>query len=207
MFRKWYVNKQTKQTKLLFIASRQKRHSLIDGNLKLEYYNLELQISSNEKILGVHVDENLVWNNHFQQVSKTRSSYMWLLSQIWTFLTKQHRLLYYNAYIKPHLEYCCVIWGNSSNFNTYKIEKLQRRACKLILGNDDTTLENARRQLHILSFEETMFIHKAKIMYKIANNVAPIYLTDLYQMRDNANNLNNTQLKLRSMSNRNFLIP
>ena len=25
-----------------------------------------------------------------------------------------------------------------------------------------------------------MFIHKAKIMYKIANNVAPIYLTDLF---------------------------
>ena len=44
-------------------------------------------------------------------------------------------------------------------------------------------------------------------MYKIANNVAPIYLIDLFQMRGNANNLNNTQLKLRSMSNRNFLIP
>ena len=52
-----------------------------------------------------------------------------------------------------------------------------------------------------------MFIHKAKIMYKIANNVAPIYLTDLFQMRGSANNLNNAQLKLRSMSNRNFLIP
>ena len=112
-------------------------------------------------------------------------------------------VLYYNAYIKPHLEYCCVVWGNSSNFNTYKIEKLQR-ACKLILGNDYTTLENACKQLRILSFEETMFIHKVKIIYKIANNVAPIYLTDLFPMRGNANNLNNTQLK---MSNRNFLIP
>ena len=103
------------------------------------------------------------------------------------YLTKQHRLLYYNAYIKPHLEYCCAVWGNSSNFNTYKIENLQRRVCKLILGNDYTTLENTRKQLHILSFKETMFIHKAKMMYKIADNVAPIYLTDLFQMRGNAN--------------------
>ena len=52
-----------------------------------------------------------------------------------------------------------------------------------------------------------MFIHKAKNVYKIANNVAPIYLTDLFQMRGNENNLNNTQLKLRSMSNKTFLIP
>ena len=68
------------KTKLMLIASQQKRHTLIDGNLKLEYINLELQISSNEKILGVHVDENLVWNNHFQQVSKKITSYLWLLS-------------------------------------------------------------------------------------------------------------------------------
>ena len=101
----------------MLIASRQKRHALRDGNLKLEYNNLELQISSNEKILGVHVDGNLVWNNNFQQVSKKISSYLWLLSQIRTYVTKQHRLLYYNAYIKPHLEYCCVVLKSSSNFN------------------------------------------------------------------------------------------
>ena len=117
----------------------------------------------------------LVGDSHFQQVTKKISSYLWLLSQIRTYLTKQHRLLYYNAYIKSHLEYCCVVWGNSTNLNTYMIEKLQKkkkRACKLILGNDYTTLENARKRLHNLSFEETMFIHKAKIM--IANNVAPV---------------------------------
>ena len=89
----------TEKTKLMLIASRQKRHTLIDGNLQLENNNLELLISSNKKIFGVHVDENLIWNNHFQQVSKPISSYMWLLSQIRTYLTKQHRLLYYNAYI------------------------------------------------------------------------------------------------------------
>ena len=79
---------------------------------------------------------------------------------------------------------------------TYKVEKLQRRASKLNLGNDYTTLENARKQLHVLSFEETMFIHKVKIMYKIAYNVAPIYLTDLFPMRGNANK-NNTKLNMR----------
>ena len=47
---------------------------MIDGNLKLEYNNLELQISSNEKILGVHVDENLgalVWNSIPLWIKKT----------------------------------------------------------------------------------------------------------------------------------------
>ena len=41
-----------------------------------------------------------------------------------------------------------------------------------------------------------MFIHKAKIMCKIANNVAPIYLIDLFQMRGNANNLEQYTVKI-----------
>ena len=88
-----------------------------------------------------------------------------------------------------------------------KLKKMQRRACKLILGKDYTTLDEARNKSDILSFEETIFIHKAKVMFKIATNAAPIYLTDLFQMRGDMQNLNSSQLNLRSTANRNFLIP
>ena len=130
---------------------------------------MQLKNSRNEKILGVHVDHNFVWNSHFQHVSGKISTYLWFLSQISSYLTVQHRRLYYKAYIKSHLEYCCVVWGSSSSINVNKIEKLKRRACKRILGKDYTTLA-ARKELHILSFDETVFLHKAKTMYKIANN-------------------------------------
>ena len=123
------------KTKLMLIASRQKRNSLTDTDLKLTCTNLELIISSNEKILGVHVDQNFAWNNHFQHVSKNIYQ-----PTFGYYLKFEHiKLLYYNAYIKSHFEYCCVVWGNSCNYNAYKIEKLQRRACKLIFGNDYTS--------------------------------------------------------------------
>ena len=63
------------------------------------------------------------------------------------------------------------------------------------------------KQLRILLLEETVFIHKATVMYKIANNAAPIYLTELFQMRGNDSYLNNSHLNLRSTSNKSFLIP
>ena len=44
-------------------------------------------------------------------------------------------------------------------------------------------------------------------MFKIATNAAPIYITDLFQMRGDMQNLNSSQLNLRSTSYRNFLIP
>ena len=99
---------------------------------------------------SVHIDDNLTWTNHFQHVSKKIPSYIWLLFQIKSYPFLQHRVLFYNAYIKPHFEYYCVVWGNSFNSNLHKIEKLERRACKLILGTDYISLEDARRQLNLL---------------------------------------------------------
>ena len=49
----------TKKTKLMLIASRQKRDSLIDSDIKITFNDKYLNISSNEKILGVHVDHDL----------------------------------------------------------------------------------------------------------------------------------------------------
>ena len=83
----------TDKTKLMLIASRQKRNSLIESDLNITFNDRELKNSNNEKILGVHVDQNLVWNSHFQYVCKKIASNLWLLSQIRIYLNEQHRRL------------------------------------------------------------------------------------------------------------------
>ena len=188
----------------MLITSRQKRQSSQHDNLILKMNEVDLKLSSNEKILGINIDENLVWNGHYQYISKKIASSLWLLSQIKSFLKVDDKLLFYNAYIRPHLEYCSVIWGNSTNINIQKMTKLQRRACKLILGDEYTHLDEARDKLKILSFDEIVFLNKAKIMYKVANNIAPSYLINLFQMRSASDD---TITSLRSVTNKNFLIP
>ena len=135
-----------------------------------------------DKILGVHMDDNLSWNDHFHHVSKKVSFYLWLLSKIKAYLSKEHKLLYYNSYIKPHFDYCSIVCSNLSNFNVNKINKLQRRACKLILSHDYKSLNESLEQLDILSFDQSVFLNKAKLMYKIYNNLAPSYLHEMFQM-------------------------
>ena len=43
-----------------------------DNKLALVYNNFDLQLTSCEKMfhIGVHIDDNLTWTNHFQHVSK-----------------------------------------------------------------------------------------------------------------------------------------
>ena len=49
----------TEKTNMMLITSRQKRTILSGDTLKLACNKLDLQISNNEKMLGVHIDENL----------------------------------------------------------------------------------------------------------------------------------------------------
>ena len=127
------------------------------------------------------------------------------MSKIRSFLSIEHRLLFYKAYIKPHFEYCSVIWSNTSSSNINKFNTLQRRACKLILAQEYNGLQESLKRLDILSFDQIVFLNKAKIMYKVYNNLAPTYLQELFQMRDV--NHDNTASNLRSVSRKNYILP
>ena len=195
----------TEKTKIMLITSRQKRQNLQKSVLSLTYNNMDIKMTACDKILGVYVDENLLWNEQFNHISKKLSTNLWLLSKIRSYLTSKHRLLFYNAYVKPHIEYCSVVWCNTSNSNINKINKLQRRACKLILAQDYNGLEASLKQLDILSFNQSVFLNKAKIMFKVYNYIAPSYLQELFHMRDV--NINNTTSNLRSVAQNNYIVP
>ena len=64
-----------------------------------------------------------------------------------------------NHSIQPNFNYCNVIWGNASNSNVARINRLQKRACKLILGNEYDDFESAKA-----TFEQSVFVSKAEIM-------------------------------------------
>ena len=91
--------------------------------------------------------------------------------------------MFYNAYIKQHFNYCIVIWGNSSNHNLSEVTKLQKRAFKIVLGNEYLDFENAKMRLNILSFEQSVFVNKANSMFKVANSLILQYICDLFQRR------------------------
>ena len=99
--------------------------------------------------------------------------------------------------------YLSFLLYSSPVFN--KINKLQRRACKLILSNDYTCLNESLEQLNFMSFDQSVFLIKAKIMYKIYYNLAPTYLHEMFQMREV--NLDSTLSNLRSVANKHYVLP
>ena len=189
----------TQKTKMMLLATRQKCLHIDESIFVLNYDNTRLQATSVDKILGIDIEQNLQWNDHFPVVCKKMSSYIWLMSRISSYLKSEDRLMFYKAYIVPHLNYCNIIWGNSSNNNVNKITKIQKRAFKTILGNEFTDFEGAKTVLNVQSFEESWFLNEANVMY----NIIPSYVCDMFQRRSDST----INTILRSVSNENFVIP
>ena len=172
------------KTKVMLITTNQKRQRLPSTSLNLKYMDETLKMISNDKILGIFVDNNLLWSDHVKHICKKISSYIWLLSKIKYFLSQEHRVQFYKSYIQPHIDFCNIVWTNSCEANKMKIFKLQKRACRVILDYKVEDSSEALRSLKILSVYDRLFLRKAKFMFKVYSGLTPSYISENFILRN-----------------------
>ena len=108
----------------------------------------------------------------------------------------------YNSMVKPHFDYCCVVWDSIDKTLADQLQKLQNRAARIITGAPYTIhTQDVFAKLGWPSLEHNRKCQKAQMMHKIINSNAPKYLTQIIKNHCGSNNYN-----LRS-SSRNIEIP
>ena len=118
------------KTKLMYISFRHKQLSMTNDETSINSCDSKIIPTSVGKLLGVTIYNSLCWDNHINQVLKKCNSF--LLSRINIILSMEKLTLSYNAYILPHLDYCCIIWDNCTSSVEDKIVKFQKQAASLI---------------------------------------------------------------------------
>ena len=113
------------------------------------------------------------------------------------------RILYYNYYIKPHLEYCCSVWGICSKSDIDTLIKLQKQAARLILETDRYAPSAPLfSQLRWQTFDQITRERQAFMVFKATNNKTSSYITNMFQSA-----CIKTQHLLRSKTNNKLHIP
>ena len=116
------------KSKVMFISSRQNRQ-LVHSYPEIPYHDSVINSCLSGKLLGVTVNNSLSWSDHIETVIKKCNTYLYILSRIKLYLSTDNRKRFYNAYILPHFDLCCVIWGNCTHYLEEKLVRLQKRGC------------------------------------------------------------------------------
>ena len=120
-----------KKSKCMLIGTKPKIR--ITRQLHLMINGVVLESVTDQKLLGIHIDNTLNWHLQIDNVCKKLITKIALLKKISYFLQFDMKLMFYNAYILPVMDYCSIIWGKGNTNYINKIYRLQSRIGKIIL--------------------------------------------------------------------------
>jgi hypothetical protein len=159
------------------------------------------------KSLGVHLDNHLMWSEHTDKLCKKIASAIRALKRIRSCISMNTAIQVYQALIHPHFDYCCSVWDGLGETLSYKLQKLQNRAVRVITRfRYDTNVTVLPDTLHLdnLSLRGKKF--KAGLMFKTLKSDTPTYLQNIFSVRGSEYNLRNFEIKLNLLKPRTYYL-
>ena len=89
-------------------------------------------LTDKQKDLGIWIDPNLSFHSHTHYTVSRANRILGLISKCFRYLDSTMMLSLYKTIVRPIVEYSNVIWGPHFALDQQSIEKIQRRATKLI---------------------------------------------------------------------------
>ena len=168
------------KTKAMCIGTKQKL-ATSNEDVKIIIDGQEVRQSQCEKVLGVFVNANLSWADHINYIVKRVNTQLALLGRIKKYLDPKMRLMFYNAYILPHFDYCCSIWGNCCNYLLETLLKLQKRAARIIVDEYDFMTPSVElfEKSGIIPITKRIQYHQSLLMFKVKHKQVPEYVSNL----------------------------
>ena len=122
------------KSKLMLVSSKHNHSQLYSKHSNIPFHDSCIEVVTCEKLLGVYINSTISWDEHINNLIKRCNKYLYILSRIKCYLSVPSSKLFYNAYIMPQFDYCCVIWGNCSAYLEDKLTKFQNKSCQINVG-------------------------------------------------------------------------
>ena len=144
------------------------------------------------KLLGVHIDETLTWDNQIKHISSKVSNGLQMLYLARKLTDNQATLktIYYSL-VQPYFDYCDIVLDDCSKTRAEKLQKLQNRAARIVTRADySIRSSDVLNSLEWSNLEGRGKRHLLVTMFKVFNNNCPTYLRERFHRTSEVHNLN-----------------
>jgi len=141
----------------------------------------DLQSVVREKDLGVVVDNELKFSDHVRSVVAKANSRLGMIKRNFINLSPEVFIPLYKSLVRPILEYCSAAWNPMLLSDSYEIEKVQRRATRLIPGLSHFTYPT---RLRILNLDSLKFRRRRAdliLVFRVINGIDALEWSDFFE--------------------------
>ena len=166
------------------------------------------------KHLGVILSYNLRWSSQINELVVKSRTKLGLMHGLKFKLDRRSLETIYTSFIRPCLEYADVLWAGAYDSDLMKLDMVHIDAMRIVTGaTERSNINNLYEETGWMSLQERRTGHVLSLMYKIVNNLAPSYLSNLMPNMEQERNYglrNNNMLRApftRTESYRRSFIP
>ena len=106
-----------------------------------------------------------------------------MFSRIRSSLTTEASNRRYKSMILPNLEYCCAVFHGCGKGNEEELERLQRRAARIVLKSVHLSTQDMASSLGWDSVKTRREKHIVKLVRNCLDGQAPSYFSDYFRQR------------------------
>ena len=137
-----------------------------------------------EKDLGVTMNANMKVSEQCRIAASKGNQVLGMIRRNITYKEKSLIMPLYKAIVRPHLEYCIQAWNPYLRKDVDMLEKIQRRATKLIPGLRDLTYEERLNECGLTTLETRRLRGDQIEVFKILNGYENIDSNIFFEIKE-----------------------
>ena len=161
-------------------------------NTKINITDNYISCSTSEKLLGITLDNNLLFDKHVSSLCKKAQLKLHALSRIARYITFNKRRLIMKAFIQSQFSYCPLVWMFHSRKTNKTINRLHERALRLVYEDNTSTFTE------LLEKDKSVTIHQKNLqllaieIFKAKHNLSPVIMREVFKFEDHIYNTRST---------------
>ena len=141
--------------------------------------------STEEKDLGITIDEKLKFQIHINNQTKKANQRLGMIKRSFTYMDKNMFTTLYKSIVRPHLEYGSNIWSVMYKKEAIQIENVQRRATKLVKNIQHLSYSDRSRYLGLPSLQYRRLRSDMVETFRIINNIDKVNSKKIFPKNEN----------------------